>query len=190
MTEQRLLFVSGNVEKLEDVRAIVGSWTDIRVDHYPFAVKELQTSSIQDLIEDKVMRAFARARYPLVVDHTCLSLAALNGLPGTQASSFWEYMRDDICKIIATLGNSRAEVSVALGYTDGRTIKHFVTTKKGSIAPQPRGTRRFDWDRIFIPSGDTKTYAEMTPSEKNKTSPRAVAFTRLARELRKNGSIK
>jgi XTP/dITP diphosphohydrolase len=45
----------------------------------------------------------------------------------------------------------------------------------GMIAQQPRGTNNFGWDPIFIPNGDTRTYAEMSLEEKSKTSMRREA---------------
>src|SRR4051794_30922481 len=115
MTDKRVFFASGNVEKLADVMDIVGSWTDIRVDHYPISIEELQTIDLQVLVENKLMRAFQSVRQPVIVDHTCLGLQALKGLPATHSSLFWQTLGGDICDIVARLGENRAEVTVGLG---------------------------------------------------------------------------
>jgi XTP/dITP diphosphohydrolase len=50
---------------------------------------------------------------------------------------------------------------------------------RGSIALHPRGANGFGWDVLFIPDGDTRTWAEMSEEEKNSDSHRARAFQRL-----------
>jgi XTP/dITP diphosphohydrolase len=50
---------------------------------------------------------------------------------------------------------------------------------KGSIALHPRGEHGFGWDALFIPEGDTRTFAEMREGEKNLASHRARAFRNL-----------
>ena len=51
------------------------------------------------------------------------------------------------------------------------------------IAVTPRGETNFGWDPIFIPDGYSKTWAEMTPDEKNETSMRKPALEKLAHFL-------
>jgi XTP/dITP diphosphohydrolase len=184
MMDIRLFFASKNVGKLEDVMELVGAWSGIRIDHYEVAIEELQTSDLKALVQDKAIRAFSIIRQPLVVDHTCLELKALNGLPGTHARLFWDRLGDRICEVVGKLGEDKAEVTVGLAYTDGKSIKTVMRKQRGTIAPAPRGARHFDWDRLFVPDGESRTYAEMTPAEKNRTSPRARAFEAMARNLR------
>ena len=50
----------------------------------------------------------------------------------------------------------------------------------GTIAASPRGTGGFGWDAIFIPDGDTRTFAEMTGEEKDRLSHRRRAWEKLA----------
>jgi XTP/dITP diphosphohydrolase len=185
--KKHYFFASKNQEKLRDVLDIVGFWSELKVEHYDVAVAELQTNDVRALIQHKLIEAFERIRQPTIVDHTCLSLSALNGLPGAQASLFWDKLGGDICEVVNRLGDNKAQVEVWLGYTDGKRFNEIVIEKTGTIASSPRGGRKFDWDSIFIPSGEHRTYAEMTPTEKNKHSPRAQAFNRFYYEVLKNG---
>ena len=41
------------------------------------------------------------------------------------------------------------------------------------------GNEGFGYDPIFIPDGETRTFGEMTPDEKNRISHRAIAFEKL-----------
>jgi len=54
----------------------------------------------------------------------------------------------------------------------------------GTLAPEPRGSNGFGWDVIFVPTGETRTFAEMSPEEKNARSHRARAFAELVAKLR------
>jgi XTP/dITP diphosphohydrolase len=47
------------------------------------------------------------------------------------------------------------------------------------IIPNRRGTDGFGYDPVFIPEGETRTFAEMPLGEKNKISHRARAFEKL-----------
>ena len=47
----------------------------------------------------------------------------------------------------------------------------------------PRGANGFGWDVIFVPEGESRTFAEMSAEEKNARSHRAKAFADLLRRL-------
>ena len=48
------------------------------------------------------------------------------------------------------------------------------------MVPQaPRGTNGFGWDAIFQPLGSERTFAEMTPEEKDHFSMRRLALEQL-----------
>ena len=49
----------------------------------------------------------------------------------------------------------------------------------GRIITERRGTEGFGYDPVFIPDGETRTFAEMSLSEKNRISHRAQAFEKL-----------
>jgi XTP/dITP diphosphohydrolase len=53
----------------------------------------------------------------------------------------------------------------------------------GTLARQPRGSNGFGYDPILVPSGDTRTCAELAPAEKNAISHRGQAMRALLPEL-------
>lgn len=55
-----------------------------------------------------------------------------------------------------------------IGYFDGSNEHYFEASVPGDIADSPRGTNGYDWDTIFIPKGQNRTFAEMLPEEKQK----------------------
>ena len=49
----------------------------------------------------------------------------------------------------------------------------------GTISAEKKGIDGFGYDPIFIPEGETRTFAEMTLEEKNQQSHRARAFEKM-----------
>jgi XTP/dITP diphosphohydrolase len=58
---------------------------------------------------------------------------------------------------------------------------------EGRIAAAPRGSRGFGYDPVFVPEGETRTLAELTPAEKNAISHRSRAARALARRIAEAG---
>lgn len=54
-----------------------------------------------------------------------------------------------------------------------------IGTWAGALATQPRGEHGFGYDPAFVPDGESRTAAELSPTEKNELSHRALAFREL-----------
>ena len=55
---------------------------------------------------------------------------------------------------------------------------------RGRLVRAPRGTNGFGYDPIFVPDGESRTSAELTPAEKDAISHRGNALRALAPVLR------
>ncbi|WP_374332111.1 RdgB/HAM1 family non-canonical purine NTP pyrophosphatase [Aestuariivirga sp.] len=53
----------------------------------------------------------------------------------------------------------------------------------GTLAWPPRGALGHGYDPMFVPDGETRTFAELAPEEKNRISHRAKALEQLVRDL-------
>jgi XTP/dITP diphosphohydrolase len=51
---------------------------------------------------------------------------------------------------------------------------------RGTITGSPQGDSGFGYDPVFVPENSSRTFAEMTPEEKNSISHRALALRALA----------
>ena len=60
---------------------------------------------------------------------------------------------------------------------------------KGKIIDVPLGKDGFGYDPIFVPNGYDKTFAQMSLSEKNKISHRAIATKKLIDFLNKLNKV-
>jgi len=180
-----LVFVSSNKQKHYEYCALLGL-SDLKLSE--IKVIEPQSMNLHFLVEDKIKRVRPQLPgIPFFVEHTGLLIDAWKGLPGGLIGLFMDTVGNEgICKMMrAYKGSERvARARVVIGYSqpDG-SICTFQGEVTGAIAPEPRGTSGFGWDPIFIPEGNTKTYAEMTLAEKNLTSMREDAVDRFAKFL-------
>jgi len=82
------------------------------------------------------------------------------------------------------------ESAIALVSPDGKEYV-FQGRVDGVVAKEPRGVNRskLPYDLIFIPEGETRTFAEMSDVEKNSMSHRGRAFEKLREFLKKSSSL-
>ncbi|GIH74840.1 RdgB/HAM1 family non-canonical purine NTP pyrophosphatase [Planobispora longispora] len=141
--------------------------------------------------ENALLKAHAVAResgLPAIADDSGLCVDALNGMPGI-FSARWS----------GTHGDDKANLDLLLAQVsdvpEGHRGAHFACAAalalpsgeervaegalRGVIIDAPRGTGGFGYDPIFVPEGETRTTAEMTPAEKDAVSHRGRAFRAL-----------
>jgi len=115
---------------------------------------------------------------PVVVEDTAFYIKEWKGFPGALVA--WTVKTigiEGICKLVGKERSVTAEACVS--YYDGKQMRTFCGSVKGKISKKPRGRKRFDWDRIFIPDGEKRTFSEMSLEEKNEISHRMKAFRRM-----------
>lgn len=182
-----LYCVASQEEKYRELCFLMGladlKWAKIRI-------IEPQNMNLHSLLEEKIEKMKIQLPYaPFFVEHTGLFIDSWKGLPGGLTRVFMETLRNDIfcfCKMMqAFTGEDRiARAKSVIGYyhPDGTSLT-FEGETTGTIAPEPRGTKNFGWDPIFIPEGNTKTYGEMTLEEKNQSSMRRIAVDKFMKYL-------
>jgi XTP/dITP diphosphohydrolase len=126
-----------------------------------------------------------------VADDSGLAVDALGGMPGV-LSARWSGALGDAANLqlvlaqIADVPDDRRgasfECAAAAVLPDGAqvVVRGQLT---GSITRTPRGTNGFGYDPIFVPTGGSRTTAELDPDEKDAISHRGVAFRALAARL-------
>ena len=78
--------------------------------------------------------------------------------------------------------SGRFVCSMVLMLPDGRELDGFGTVE-GQIMEEVRGRFGFGYDPLFIPAGDTRTFAEFPEEEKNRISHRRRAADALLAAL-------
>lgn len=181
-------FLSGNKFKIEEASKILET-AGVSVVPVNAKVEELQTEDTFRLVKDKTIKAFEKIGRPLFVEHTGLYIDYMNGLPGGLTQIFWDTLQAD--KFTQLFGKECENTLVAktvIGFVDGKRFHLFEGSVKGHVPPKPSGNRDFQWDCVFVPEGETKTFAELG-QRKNEISMRKKALDQFASFLKKRGHV-
>ncbi|BGP13164.1 hypothetical protein JCM10213_000258 [Rhodosporidiobolus nylandii] len=189
-----ILFVTGNANKLKEVRAILlasaaqadpTATPSFSVESQDLDLPEIQGST-QEVARAKVMAAAEKIGGPCITEDTALGFEALNGLPGPFIKYFMkEVGHEGLNNMLAGFPSKKATAICTFAYSAGPGSEPilFVGTTDGKIVPA-RGPTNFGWDPVFEPEeGHGQTYAEMDPAEKNKISHRYRALDKLRKFL-------
>lgn len=192
-----LLLATHNAHKVEEFRAILasldGAGDTFRVLSYRDVpeipdVEETGTT----FAENALLKAEAGAKlgYVTVADDSGLAVDALGGAPGIFSARYAGVHGDDAAnnrKLLSELDgvtDRRAHYvcAIACVFPDGRRFT-VEGTCEGQILTAPRGKGGFGYDPLFLIPETGKTFAEMTPKEKNSRSHRTAALKRFVAEI-------
>jgi XTP/dITP diphosphohydrolase len=127
---------------------------------------------------------------PAVADDSGLCVDALGGMPGVLSARWAGRQGEDRANlelVLAQLADVPDErrgahfaCAAALVLPPRGDVHRVVTGRlDGVLTCAPRGTNGFGYDPIFVPHGDRRTLAEMSPAEKDAISHRGRAFRAL-----------
>lgn len=189
---KKLVFATNNPHKLEEIRAILGSKLEI------LSLADIGCDAdIPETAETLEGNALIKAHYvydnyklDCFADDTGLEVDALHGLPGVHTARYAYPDRHDpeanIVKLLEALRenndrNARFRTVIALIEKGKEHL--FEGVVEGVIAREKSGTQGFGYDPVFIPEGNSKTFAELGEDIKNTISHRARAVQKLAEYL-------
>lgn len=177
---KKLIFATKNDGKLAEAIEILG----IEVVGDPLEIDEIQSLDPVEVATKKAKAYYVELKKPLFIEDVSLVFDALIRLPGTYINDFSKALGNDgLCKLIGD-GSRKAKAQTTIVHIDNDGNEHvFEGVVEGSIADSPRGDKGFGWDPIFIPDGDTRTFAEMDLDEKNNYSMRKIALTKFKKWL-------
>ncbi|MDF9813438.1 RdgB/HAM1 family non-canonical purine NTP pyrophosphatase [Streptomyces sp. SPB162] len=191
---QRLVLATRNAHKVTELRAILadtGLAVDlVGADAYP-EIPDVKETGVT-FAENALLKAHALAQatgLPAVADDSGLCVDVLGGAPGIFSARWAGTHGDDAANLALLLAQlsdiadphraAHFACAAALALPDG-TERVVEGRLPGTLRHTPAGTGGFGYDPILQPDGDTRTCAELTPSEKNAISHRGVAFRELA----------
>lgn len=150
---------------------------------------EIHSSYLENALA-KARLANRGAHYPTLADDSGLEVEALQGRPGVRSRRYAiarAGQSQDQANIEKLLGELRdkpesqrkARFVAAVALCIEGISFHASGVLNGTIASVPRGRSGFGYDPVFIPEGSNRTLAEMTETEKNSISHRALALKQL-----------
>ncbi len=180
-----LTFVSTNVGKFREVRGILSEY-DVRVRWSRRQLPEVQAGRLESVVEAKLDAAHHLGSRILVED-SGLFIPALGGFPGVYSAYVFDTIGLAGVLRLVEGQSRRARFRAVAGLSIGPRRWLMPGECPGRIAHRPRGTHGFGFDPIFIADGETRTFGELDPAEKNRRSHRARAIRRVGRLLRTVG---
>ena len=193
----KLIIASNNAHKVSEIKAILGCFYD--------EILSLREAGIDmDVVEDadtfegnalkKAREVFAVADADAVLsDDSGLMVDALGGAPGVYSARYAGEGHDDAAnnaKLLDALRDVPDEKSTARFCTSVALIRRgmpAVTANgnvEGVILHSPQGENGFGYDPLFYYEPLKKSFAQLTPEEKNSVSHRRRALESLCDKLR------
>ncbi|MBY0282721.1 MAG: RdgB/HAM1 family non-canonical purine NTP pyrophosphatase [Sphingomonas sp.] len=196
LTPGKLVIATHNAGKVREITALLSTYGMQTI-----SAAELDLPEPEETGTTFVANAELKARYaadlsglPALADDSGLCVEALGGDPGVYTANWaetadgtrdWTLAMTKVQTKLEALGPdvSRAATFVstlALGWPDGH-LEWFEGRIDGTLIWPPRGAAGFGYDPMFVPLGETRTFAEMPFEEKQANNHRARAFAALVK---------
>lgn len=185
----KLLFATTNHGKLKEAAQLLSSQSLelLSVADFPQLADLVVTETGDSFEQNSFIKAKAYgdlAQELTVAEDAGLVIAALDGQPGVKSARFAPTAAARNQKLLQLLKNkadrSAKFVSVLCLYDPAsQKTEYFRGEVEGKISLQTRGELGFDYDFIFIPTGQSQTFAELGPEAKNKISHRRQAIEKM-----------
>ena len=184
---KELVFATNNAHKLEELRRIAGEG---------FRILSLSDIGCHDDIPEDADtiagNALAKARWvanryrcACFADDTGLEVDAVGGAPGVHTARYAGGDGHDSQANMALLlknlagipaGERTARFRTVIALIDENGAEHcFHGICEGSILTQKQGEAGFGYDPVFLPQGCDRSFAQLSPDEKNAISHRGRA---------------
>lgn len=188
----QLIFASNNKGKLKEINKrlppevnLITLWEEGITESIPEPYDTFRENAW-----GKAAYVFGKTGIACFAEDSGLLVPALQGAPGVYSARYAGEPADDTNNNTLLLHNMQGINERAAYYQsticlmlEQDDIHYFEGQCHGQIAEQAHGQGGFGYDPLFIPQGDTRTFAEYGPDEKNAISHRGKAVADLATYL-------
>ena len=183
---RRLVLASANPDKVKEIVAVLSAALPVdllpRPDGVPDVVEDADTLLGNALL--KAHALVAATGMAAVADDTGLEVEALGGAPGVYSARYAgadASYADNVAKLLRALAavegggvdrRARFRTVALVAFPDGTEV-WAQGVLPGTTVTAARGANGFGYDSVFVPEGgDGRTFAEMSPAEKDALSHR------------------
>ncbi|MCJ0893137.1 RdgB/HAM1 family non-canonical purine NTP pyrophosphatase [Rhodococcus sp. ARC_M12] len=194
MPDTKLLVASRNAKKLRELRRVLDAAGVVGIELVgldevpPFPEAPETGATFEDNALAKARDGAAATGLPCVADDSGIEIDALNAMPGV-LSARWSgtHGQDEAntALVLAQLSDTPDErrgaafVSACALVIPGGTETVVRGEWRGAVAREPQGENGFGYDPIFVPEGDGRSAAQLSPEEKDAASHRGRALRTL-----------
>jgi XTP/dITP diphosphohydrolase len=187
----QLVLATRNAGKIAELRALLGGLpVVVRPAGEEAPEVEEDAPSLEGNARKKAQAWHDLTGLPALADDTGLEVAALGGRPGVRSARYAGPEANDAANRALLLRelegrtDRSARFRTVLAFVEAEGVRSFEGVCRGRILEEERGTGGFGYDALFVPEGETRTFAELSAAEKNAISHRGRALRAFAAFLR------
>ena len=190
----KLVFCTHNENKVKEIARLTSpevEWLTLNDIGYHQAIPE-PFDTLEENARTKAETVFHASGLPCFSEDSGLFTDALNGEPGVHSARYAGANANATNNMTLLLGrmkgisNRKATFKTVIAFFTGEHCLYFTGECTGILLEKPQGTAGFGYDPLFVPDGDTRTFAEMTLDEKNLYSHRRKAMDAFLTYLNNN----
>jgi XTP/dITP diphosphohydrolase len=190
---QQLVFATNNAHKLEEVTAKIKGKINLLSLADIGCVEDIDETGTTFRENASLKSRFIYDKYHVNCfgDDSGLEIEALKGEPGVYSARYAGEHGNHAANIekvltaMKDITHRKANFRTVISLIWNGEEYFFEGVINGAIRNEQSGTGGFGYDPIFQPDGYDRTFAEMTLTEKNKISHRAIAMAHLLNFLKK-----
>lgn len=179
MIQKEILFITGNQSKLEEAINIAEKYS-VKIIGKKMDLPEVMTMQEEEILIEKTKYAFEKLKKPLIIDDSGIYFKAYPNFPGVFSKFIIKLIGFDGISKLLTNKSRKAYFKCVIAFMDKNLNKPllFEGKCKGKIAERISKVfdPNFEFNSIFIPEGENKTFSEMTIERRKKISHRAQAL--------------
>ena len=155
------------------------------LEHIRTTYPEIQADTLEETIVPGLEWLMERHKRPLMIDDSGLFIDALKGFPGVYSSYVFKTVGcDGILRLMHDVKDRGARFECCIGFLKPGSEPHISKgVARGTIPTKKAGARGFGYDPIFVPTGYSKTYAQLEVADKNRISHRGLAVKAFLKAL-------
>ncbi|MDE5852191.1 MAG: RdgB/HAM1 family non-canonical purine NTP pyrophosphatase [Alistipes sp.] len=188
----KILFATNNAHKLAEVQAVLGDGFQLLTPRDCGITEEIPETcdTLEGNASQKAHYLYDRTGLDCFADDTGLEVAALGGAPGVHSARYatdgHNFIKNNelLLHNLEGITDRRARFRTVIALLLGGQEYRFEGIVEGRIIDHAIGCEGFGYDPLFVPDGFSKTFAEMTPDEKNSISHRGRAVRQLIARLK------
>lgn len=187
----KIIFATNNAHKLSEVQAVLGDGYTLVTPRECGVTEEIpeEQETLEGNASQKAHYLHDRTGLDCFADDTGLEVEALGGAPGVHSARYATDGHDFaannrlLLKNLEGVENRRARFRTVISLILNDEEHLFEGIVEGRILDRETGHEGFGFDPLFVPDGYERTFAEMSPAEKNAISHRGRAVRKLAEYL-------
>ncbi len=183
----KLIFATNNQHKIDEIRSmLIDTFELITLQEAGIDIDIPEPyNTLEENASGKSGTIFKMTGINCFSEDTGLEVTALNGEPGVKSARYAGDSRSfdrNIEKLLINLADKQDRSAsfrtiISLILNGKETL--FEGICEGRIIQERRGSQGFGYDPVFVPTGSTKTFAEMSMKGKTQYSHRAKATEKL-----------